>query len=297
MKPPSVVPTPEDLTRLRNLSLVARWAVEGFISGLHRSPYHGQSSEFLEYRQYTAGEDLRTLDWKVYGRTDRAFTKRFQSETNLRAYILLDTSASMSYAPDGRDKLAYAKGVAACLVYLLQRQGDAAGLVTFSDKVHAFRQAKAGARGRQELFAMLEEARASGASRLRPVADEIAERIGGRSLVILLSDFYDDPAEIGAGIRHLRFKRHEIIAFHVLDPTEEEFSFDGVLQMVDLETGTRLMVESAHVREDYLARFGGHMTRIHTALSDCSVDHHVLRTTTPFADALAAYVAARGRCR
>lgn len=297
MKPPAVVPTPEDLNRLRNLALVARWAVEGFISGLHRSPYHGQSAEFLEYRHYTAGEDLRNLDWRVYGRSDRAYTKRYQSETNLRAYILLDTSASMAYSPEGRDKLRYAKGVAACLVYLLQRQGDAVGLATFSDKIHQFRAPKASARHRQELFALLEEASPAGTSAVRPVLDEIAERIGGRSLVILLSDFYDDAAAIGAGLRHLRFKRHEIIALQVVDPSEEEFGFDGLLQMVDLETGARLMVESAHIRDEYLARFGAHMTRIHTLLSDSSIDHHVLRTTTPFADALAAYLAARSRCR
>jgi uncharacterized protein (DUF58 family) len=297
MGAPAIVPSPDDLNRLRNLNLIARWVVEGFIAGLHRSPYHGYSAEFMEYREYTPGEDLRYLDWKVYGRSDRTYTKRFRSETNLRASILLDTSSSMAYTIDGRDKLAYAKALAACLIYLLQRQGDAAGLATFSQSVHVFRQPRATARHRQELFSILEAIKPAGRTSFRPVRDELAERLGTRSLVVLLSDFYGDPEEIAAAFRHLRFKRHEVLAFHLVDPSEESLDFDGLLSMIDLETGTRLQVDPALVREAYVRRFRDHVSRLHTVAGDCLVDHQVLRTDTPFADALAAYLNRRAQAR
>jgi len=289
--------TPEDLNRLRNLTLIARWAVEGFISGLHRSPYHGYSAEFLEYREYTPGEDLKHLDWKVYGRSDRAYIKRFQSETNLKGYILLDTSSSMNYSVEGRDKFAYAKALAACLVYLLQRQGDAVGLATFSRKVHVLRSPRSTARHRRELFSLLEETKPGGTSSFRPVLDELAERLGGRSLVVIISDFYDDPDEIAAGLRHLRFKRHEIVAFHLVDPTEEEFSFGDLLHLVDLETGKRLHVDPAVVRNEYRKRFREHVERVHASAGDCLVDHQVIRTDTPFGEALAAYLNKRAEAK
>ena len=292
-----MVPSPEDCNRLRNLSLVARWAVEGFIAGLHRSPYHGQSAEFLEYRQYTPGEDLRHLDWKAFGRSDRTYIKRYQSETNCRAHILLDTSASMAYAVENRDKLTYARALAACLVYLLHRQGDAAGLITFSDTVHAFRRPRATPRHRQELFTLLDELEGGGTSAFGPVFSTVAERIPGRSLVVILSDFYDDPETIGAGLRHLRFKRHEVLALHLVDPTEATFDFDGLLTMVDLETGTRLEVDAALVRDEYRKRFEAHVSRVHAVASDCQVDHQVVRTETPFAEALARYLFRRSRVR
>jgi uncharacterized protein (DUF58 family) len=292
-----VVPGPEDLNRLRNLSLVARWAVEGFIAGLHRSPYHGPSAEFLEYREYTAGEDLRYLDWKVYGRSDRTYIKRFQGETNLRAFVLLDASASMAYAVGGRDKFAYARALSACLIYLFHRQGDAAGLITFGSGTRSFRRARSTPRHRTELFRELEGLKAEGASAIGPVLDETAERLGGRSLVVIISDFYEDPDRLASGFRHLRFKRHEVIAFQVVDPTEERFEFDGMLSLVDLETGARLQVDPAAVREAYVARFNDHMDRIHSVASDALVDHCIIRTDMPFAEALALYLSGRARVR
>jgi uncharacterized protein (DUF58 family) len=268
MATPSIVPKPEELNRLRNLNLIARWAVEGFISGLHRSPYHGYSAEFMEYRDYVAGDDLRHLDWKVYGRSDRTYIKRFESETNLRSYILLDTSMSMAYAAGERDKLAY-----------------------------AFRRPKSGARHRQELFTALGEIKPAGQSSFRPVLDELAERITGRSLIVILSDFYGDIDEIAAGLRHLRFKRHEVLALHLVDPTEKDFDFDGLLHLVDLETGARLHVDAAIVREAYRKQFEEHVSRLDLLARDCLVDHHVLATDAPFAEALAAYLNRRAQLR
>ena len=294
---PQIIPQPEDLGRLKNLSLIARWVVEGFISGLHRSPYHGYSSEFMEYRQYTPGEDLRYLDWKVYGRSDRTYIRKFQSETNLEAYVLLDASRSLSYAPDGREKLAYAKGLAACLIYLFGRQGDAVGLGVFSQSVRLWRPPRSNPRHRQELFTILEEVKAEGTTAFGPVLHETAERIGRRSMVILLSDFYGDVEEIMSGLRHLRFRHHEIICFHLVDPTEEDLSFPGLVQLLDLETGTRLLVDPAPIREAYRRRFQGHVSALRRACGDALIDYQLLRTTTPFAEALAQYLHLRSQIR
>ncbi len=292
-----VIPKPEDLNRLKNLQLIARWTVEGFISGLHRSPYHGYSAEFLQYRQYNQGDDLKNVDWKVYGRTDRAYIKQFQSETNLRVYLLLDTSRSMSCTFAGRDKFVYARSLAASLVYLFQRQGDAAGLVTFSDGVHSFRKPASGPLHRQALFSFLEEIKAAGKSGFKPVLDELSERISGRSLVVLISDFYTDPEALKEGLRHLRFKRHEVVAFHLLDPVEESLELDGLFNMIDLETGGRLQVDAALVRESYCRKFREHMQRLQTVCNDSNVEYHVMRTGEPFAEALAAYLNVRMQLR
>jgi len=249
----------------------------------------------MEYREYVAGDDLRHLDWKVYGRSDRTYIKRFESETNLRSYILLDTSMSMAYSIDGRDKLAYAKSIAACLVYLLHRQGDAAGLATFSNAMHDFRRPKSGARHRQELFAALEEVKPSGHSSFGPVLDELAGRLTGRSLVVILSDFYGDLDDIATALRHLRFKRHEVLAFHLLDPPRSISASMACSTSSTSETGARLHVDASIVREAYQKRFQEHVNRLHTLSSDCLVDHQMLKTDAPFAEALAAYLNRRAQ--
>ena len=288
---------PEELSRFKNLHLLARWVVEGFVTGLHRSPYHGASAEFLDYREYTPGDDLRRLDWKVYGRTDRTYIRRYQSETNARAFVLLDASASMAYKAEGRDKAAYAAGLAACLLYLFQRQGDAAGLVVFSDMIRNFFEARTSARHRRDLIAYLEKLSFSGRTAAKTVLDETAERLGRRSICVLISDFYDDPEAVAAGLRHLRFKHHEVIAFHLVDPTEESFQFDGLRSVIDLESGERLLVDAAVIRSEYQARFKAHCDQIHRLAGDCMVDHVLMRTDTPFAEALALYLHHRARRR
>ncbi len=287
--------TPEALRRLANLNLVSRWVVEGFISGLHRSPFHGFSVEFAEYRQYVPGDDLRFLDWAAYGKSDRYYVKKFHSETNLKAHLLLDTSASMGYTSGGPTKLRYGACLAASLARLMTRQQDAAGLVTFSDKILKFLSPKASPRHLRDLMTVLEAATPRAETKTGETLHALAESVKRRGLIVLISDLLDDPEVVLKGLKHFRHKKHEVIVFHVLDPAEVEFPFEGLADFKDMETGKKLQVLPLAVREAYLKAVGDFVARFKKGCNEALIDYQLALTSTPFDAFLARYLHKRAR--
>ncbi|MDT0630386.1 DUF58 domain-containing protein [Rubrivirga sp. S365] len=329
-RPAPALLTPEALAQIESFELRARAVVEGFITGLHKSPYHGFSVEFAEHRAYNHGDDLRHVDWKVYGRSDRLVLKRYEEETNLRHYVVLDTSRSMRYAGHaGLTKLEYGATLAGALHVLFARQRDATGLVTFDRGVRDLVPPKSTSGHVRRLLArlarLLEDpappaggAETAGAEALHQVAD----RIPRRSLVVLISDLFDnaggdsaaniggnraDGAASGAGrggsgdfvraLRHLRHRGHEVVVFHVLDAaTERRFAFpDAPVQVRDLETGETLTLRPGQVRESYQASAEAFVERLRRQCREAGVEYEVLDTARPYADALRAYLDKRRR--
>lgn len=243
-----------------SLELLAHQLVEGFITGLHKSPYHGFSVEFAEHRLYNEGESTRHIDWKVYARTDRLFTKRYEEETNLRCLIALDVSASMFYPADSRAKIRFSKYAAAALSYLLNRQRDAVGLCLFSDSIHELTPVKSSPTHLDKLLRLLndleERKPAQSKTQVAKVLHEIAEKIHKRSLVIIFSDMFDSAEntdELFKALQHLKHNKHEVIVFHVMDnQTELLFNFeDRPMEFIDLETGDRLKLNPADIKQSY----------------------------------------------
>ena len=291
---------PEAVSRLGRLDLIARAVVEGFLVGLHRSPYHGFSVEFAEYRQYIPGEPTTNLDWRVYAKTDKHYLKVFAEETNLRATLLVDCSASMSYGSGSGapTKAEYARMLAASLSYLLLRQNDAVGLVLFDEKPLA---AVPERTVRRQLFRLLKELDrmpVGAGTDLGPVLHRVAERIPRRGLVVLFSDLMDDPAAILSGLKHFRHRGHEVLVFQILDPREVDLGFARETEFVDLEDPSRrLRLEPAHVRAAYRERFAGWRDELRRACRRQRVDLVELTTDQPFDQALLAYLNKRRRLR
>src|SRR5215831_3826388 len=233
---------PEVLARIGSLELLARAVVEGFMSGLHRSPFTGFSTEFTEYRQYNPGDDLRYLDWRLLARTDRYFIKKYRADTNTQCHLLIDTSASMRYAQAGRvSKLTYAKFLASSLAYLLNRQQDAVGLVAFDEHIHTQVPARSRTGHMRTIFGHLSLLEAGGETRLAESLHELAEILTRRGMVVLISDFYDSSERLQSAFQHLRFRGHDLMAFHVLDQIEIEFNFaDPILLLEDAETSEQM---------------------------------------------------------
>jgi uncharacterized protein (DUF58 family) len=246
-------------TQSASLELLARQLVEGFITGLHKSPYHGFSVEFAEHRLYNEGESIRHIDWKIYGRTDKLFTKRYEEETNLRCLIVLDTSSSMFYPSDTKAKIRFSTYTAAALASLLSRQRDAVGLCLFSDKIDTITPVKSSGTHIGKLFIILEQllnqTKSTGSTRVAQVLHEVAEKIHKRSLVVIFSDMFDgeQAEELFKALQHLKHNKHEVIVFHVMDTeTEMLFNFeDRPVEFVDLESGDKLKLNPADVRDTY----------------------------------------------
>jgi len=242
---------PGTLIKFSNLPLIAKTVVEGFISGLHRSPHRGFSIEFSEHREYTPGEDLRYLDWKVFGRTDRFYIKVFKEETNLKAYILLDVSSSMNYASKSVTKLQYAIMLASILSYLMIKQKDAVGLVTFDTEIKDFIKPVSTVSHLQNIFGILEKIEPGKETSVGTVLDKIARNIKKRSLIILLSDLMDEQGSIVKGLSHFRYRHHEVIVLHLLDPAEIKLPFAGDCEFRDMESGEKVLANIDYIRETY----------------------------------------------
>ncbi len=290
--------TPELVGRLGRLDLVARLVVEGFLTGMHKSPYHGFSAEFAEYRQYIAGESVAHMDWRVYGKTDRHYLKVFTEETNLRATLLMDCSASMDYSgsADRPSKKQYASYLAAALSYLLLRQNDAVGLVTFDEAPLAMVPARS---MRRQLFQVLKVLDALPDGRrtdLGEVLHRVAERVQRRGLVMLFSDLMDDPARILAGLKHFRHRGHEVVVFQILDPREINLDFAGEVEFESLEEpGRKVRLEPSHLRDGYRERFDGWRDGLRRECRRQLVDLVEITTDTPFEKGLGAYLQKRRR--
>jgi uncharacterized protein (DUF58 family) len=287
---------PETVAKFRNMNLAARSVVEGFISGLHRSPYHGFSVEFAEHREYTAGDNIKYLDWLALARTDRYFIKEYEEETNLRSHILLDTSGSMGYGSGGGlTKLQYGCYLAACLAYLMVRQQDSVGLVTFDNEVRHYIPPRGTMVHLNVLLRRLEQVRAGNVTGVSNIFHHLAETIKRRGLIIIISDLYDDPKAVMRSLRHFRHKHHEVIIFHLFDPAELRFPFDRLTQFVDMETSERLQVDPKYVREEYVRQVESFITDYRRDCSEGHVEYIVTDTSVPYDRMLTAYLARRKR--
>jgi uncharacterized protein (DUF58 family) len=286
---------PGVLARIGSLELRARTIVEGFLSGLHRSPLRGFSVEFAEYRPYLPGDDLSTMDWKVFARTDRHYVKKFEEETNLRGYLVLDVSASMSYGSGAMTKLEYGSCLAASLAYLMNRQRDAAGLVTFDDQIRHVTAPSIRPGHLRSLLVTLDRlepgARTDAGRPLHQLADAIAKR----GLVVLISDLLDDPARVIDGLKHFRFRGSDVLVFHVLDHAERTFPFERPVRFRDLESGEEVAVAPDAARERYLSEVEALTSAYRRELRLAGMDYTLLDTSEPLDVGLLSYLAVRGR--
>jgi uncharacterized protein (DUF58 family) len=297
--PESVTPArfldPELLARIGSLELLARAVVEGFMSGLHRSPFTGFSTEFTEYRQYNPGDDLRYLDWRLLGRTDRYFIKKYRADTNTQCHLLIDTSASMDYAhASSVTKLDYAKFLAASMAYLLNRQQDAVGMVAFDQKVHTHVPARNRIGHMRTIFGNLSLLQPGGETRLAESLHQLAEILTRRGIVVVISDFYDQPDRLQEAFQHLRFKGHDLVAFHVLDQNELDFDFrEPVLLLEDAETQEQMSVLPDVVMSGYRERMQRHVEDMRRCAAANHVDYEVLTTKQPLDFALFSFLSRR----
>ncbi|MCS5623940.1 MAG: DUF58 domain-containing protein [Candidatus Marinimicrobia bacterium] len=236
---------------LDSISMKAKMVVEGYIIGQHRSPYHGFSVEFAEHRSYESGDEVRHIDWKLYGKTNRLYVKRYEEETNLRAHLILDTSKSMTYTSGGVSKLEYGSYLLAALSYLMISQQDAAGVVLFDESIRSFVPPKSTPSHLNTLLNVLDVKSPGVDTKIEPVLHEMAERIKKRGLVIIISDLFDEPKNIMNGLKHFRHSKQEVILFHILDRNELEFDFNTRTKFIDMESGEEITTDPWHVQNDY----------------------------------------------
>jgi len=290
---------PAALSRLAGMELVARLVVEGFISGMHKSPYQGFSVEFVEHRQYMPGDEIRYIDWKVYGKSDRYYIKKFEEETNLKSYILLDTSGSMAFKENDSSetitKLEYASYLAASLTYLMLKQRDSVGMVVFDDQLRSYIPPRLGPAHLHALMVELENASPGGDTDISATFHELAQRIVRRGLIIIISDLLDDPEKVLRSLKHFRHKKHEVIVFHVLDPAELVFPFDGPVLFRDLETQEELSVEAELLRDEYRQQMEQLINTYRNGCNANSIDYVQMDTSVPFDYALSLYLSRRKR--
>ncbi len=286
---------PEMVSGIKNLELVARLIVEGFLVGLHKSPYHGFSVEFSEHRQYMPGDNIRDIDWKVYGRTNRFYIKQYEEETNLKAYILLDVSGSMGYKSGKISKIEYARFLAAAFSYLFIKQRDAVGLVTFSDKIHRFLPPKSSPGYLRFILKDLSEIELSqSTTAVSETLHELAEKIKRRGLIVLLTEFlYEDPDKILQGLKHFRHYNHEILVFNIMDPNDRYFEFSDDATFVDMETGEKLKTQPFFLQERYRKMIGEFYDRLQRESLNSHIDFQNILTNEPFDRALIRYLLKR----
>jgi uncharacterized protein (DUF58 family) len=287
---------PDVVARLANMELVARLVVEGFITGLHKSPYHGFSVEFAEHRQYMPGDEIKHIDWKIYGKTDRYYIKQFEEETNLKSYIVVDASKSMSFASGGRmSKLEYALTIAAALSHLMVQQRDAVGLTIYDESVRLFMPPHATKSYLKQILRTLETTEPGNRTSTADSLHQVAERIKRRGLVIILSDLMDKPQEVMTAIRHFRHKKNEVIVMQVLDPLERSFDFGRDAVFRDLETNEELTTQPWHIRKAYQDGMRKFLDTYKKECREHDVDYVLLDTGTPFDTALFEYLHKRQR--
>lgn len=285
----------EAVLRIESLDLRARIVVEGFLSGLHRSPYHGFSVEFSEYRPYVPGDDPRYLDWKLLARTDRRYIKRFEDETNVRCHLLVDLSRSMAFGSERRPKSEYAVTLAATLARFLATQRDAVGLVTFDEEVVDYVPARHRHGHLQRLLVALERSTAGEHTGLVRSLEHVAELLRKRGVVVLISDLLAPLEGLDVALGQLRARGHEVIVFRVLDPAEVDFPFDQASRFEDLETGRSFYVDPALARDEYRARFKEHQDGLERLCSEHGADLVPWTTDRPLVDSLYEYLQARQR--
>jgi uncharacterized protein (DUF58 family) len=292
---------PLALAKVRSLELQARLIVEGYLSGMHKSPYHGFSVEFAQHREYVPGDDLKHLDWKVFGRTGRFYLKQYEEETNLACWLLVDASESMRYGsgPAGDDgqplvsKYDYACMAAAALAYLVLHQQDSVGLVTYDNQLRQFLRPTSHPSHLKQIVNLLNRGAGRERTRLAPIFHDLAERVTRRGIIVVLSDLFDEPADILAGFKHLRHKRHEVIVLHVLDRAELEFPFQEATLFHGMEQLPELLTDPRSLREGYLEQVQGFVAELQKGCLTQNIDYVQLRTDMSLGVVLSAYLAQR----
>jgi uncharacterized protein (DUF58 family) len=285
---------PAVVSRLGSIELKARTIVEGFLAGLHRSPFKGFSIEFAEYRQYMPGDDLSTIDWKVYARSDRYYVKKFEQETNLDCHLLLDVSRSMGYGSTGVTKLEYGSYLAASLAYLMARQRDRAGLIAFDERVVSQLPASGRPGHLRMLLQVLDRVELGARSNVSKPLHTLAEMLTKRGMVVLISDLLDEPADVIKGLKHLRFKGSDIIVFHLMDPAELSFPFERATRFKDLETDEEVLAVPDLVRDEYLKELRSLLSIYEHELRATGIDYQLVDTSRPLDFALMSYLSNRG---
>jgi uncharacterized protein (DUF58 family) len=286
---------PAVVARLGTIDLKVRTVVEGFLTGLHRSPYKGFSVEFAEYRQYLPGDDLATLDWKVYARSDKHFVKKYEEETNLTCHILIDVSASMGYGSHGITKMEYGSYLAGALAYLMNRQRDAAGLIAFDEGIVSMLPPSARGGHLRALLIALERLKIGKRTNVAKPLRDLAVTIRKRGLVVLISDLLDDPDRVIEGLKHFRHRGTDVIVFHVLDPDELRFPFEQAARFRDMETADEVLAVPASVRQDYLDRLQALIATYKRELGLAGIDYCQLDTSQPLELGLMSYLMTRRR--
>ncbi len=286
---------PATVLRITNLELRAKVIVEGFMSGLHRSPYHGFSVEFSDYRPYSPGDDLRHLDWKLLARSDRMYIKRFEDETNLRCFLLVDFSRSMGFATTGFSKAEFARTTAATLAYFLSLQRDAVGVVTFDEQVTDFLPPRFRPGHLRRIMMCLERAMSGTATSLSRPLEHIAESLSKRGLIVLISDLLAPTDELVRQLAYLRSMGHDVILMRILDPAEIDFKFSSASMFHDLETGKEIFVDPDTVVADYKKRFAEHAAQIQQCCDDLGIDLFQITTSEPLEKSLFSLMQARAQ--
>lgn len=287
---------PAVVSKLNSLELKARLVVEGFIVGLHRSPYHGFSVEFTQHRPYMQGDSLKNIDWKAYAKTEKYYIKQFEEETNLRSYVVLDTSKSMDFSyGQNITKLEYASTLAASLMYLMIKQQDAAGLALYSDKIESILPPKSSRAYLNELLKSLSSAKASNVTHTAESLSLVAEKVKRRGLVIIISDFFDDLASVLTAIKHFRYKKNEVIVFQVLDPIEKSFAFGRDAVFRDMETAEEMTTQPYQIQKAYQKAMNEFIEIIRLECLNSGIEYNLIETSVPFDKALFSYFKKRSR--
>ena len=283
----------EVISSISPLSLKARLLVEGLIVGMHKSPYHGFSVEFSEHRPYNSGDEIRNIDWKIWGKTDKYFVKEYEEETNLLSHIILDQSNSMSYSSSSITKLEYAKILAASLAYLMLKQQDGVGITLFDSKIRSLIQPKSKSSHIKSLFSIMENISPGPDTNIGDILHVSAESIKKRGLIIIISDFLDDLESIISGIKHYRYKGHEVILFHILDEKELNLNFTERTKFIDLETKQEITTDPWHIKKDYKKEMNKFCSDLKRSCRQNKVDYTLLNTNKPIEAALFDYLLKR----
>jgi uncharacterized protein (DUF58 family) len=292
---PRTLVDPAFFSRLESIQVRARSIVEGFLHGLHRSPYVGFSVEFSSHREYVPGDDPRHVNWKVFARQKRLYVKEYDAETNMNLYLLLDVSGSMECANTGRSKLQYAASLAAALAHLALKQRDAVGITLFADAVLSHVAPRAKPQQLDEILLAIVANQARPASNVPRALNQAAELATRRGMVVILSDLFDEPSALAEGLEHLRFKNHEVLIFHILDPWERNLPLEGNIRFHDLETGEELVTQAEAIREGYRKVIDGWRAGLDAECQSRAVDRIELTTDDPLDKALLDYLVRRSK--
>ncbi len=285
---------PDTIAKLGNMELRARMVVEGFITGMHKSPYHGFSVEFSQHRQYRPGDEIRFLDWRVYGRSGRYYIKEFEEETNLRSMLCVDTSASMRFSSNNRlSKFEYSCYLSAALAMLMIQQRDAVGLALYNKQITSFLPPNSKPSYISQILSILENVVPSDTTGTAVALELLAERIKRRGLIVVFSDFFDNTESIIKAIRHLRHKRHEVILFHILDPREVDFDFGNSANFIDLETGEQMVTQPHQIKKSYVETMHNFINNLKKECMHHNVDYNLITTDVSFDKALIDYIIKR----